>query len=180
MKKIFSFFVLISIFFSQTFLQTWEIFAELPTANFTWGANAYEWVTKYEFVLDLKWSVLEQALKTKKSRLSVKSINSRWEKILWVSNVNEYEEKLVLRLTWKNWKYFDFTNFDYPWTKKFNDISLIEKNWKLKADVIIYVQKDLDYDVYSALWLWLKSAKYLYLWMKRWKPYKKARVIKIK
>jgi len=180
MKKIFSFFVLISVFFSQNIFQIWETFAELPTANFSWWANAYEWAKKYEFVLDLKWSVLEEAVKRNKSRLSVKWKNSRWEDILWVSNVNEFEEKLVLRLTWKNWKYIDFTNFDYPWTKKFHDIYLIKKNWRLKADVIIYIHKDLDYEVYSAFSSWLKSAKYLYLWMKRWKPYKKARSIKIK
>lgn len=176
MKKFFSFFVLISIFFSFT----WKISAELPTADFTWSANAYEWVKKYEFVLDLKWSVIEQTLNSDKSRVSSKWKNSRWETILWALNVNEFEEKLVLRLTSKNWASFDFTNFDYPWTKKFHDIYLIEQNWKLKANVVIYIHNALDFEVGTTFSSWLKSAKYLYLWIKNWKPYKKARVIKIK
>lgn len=181
MKKFFSFLLILSVFFSQNFLQIWEIFAEdnWLSAQFNWDANSFENVTKLEFILDLKWSTLEQWLKADKKRLSKKH-SETWYNILAVSNVNKYEEKLVLRLTWKNNEYIDFVNFDTSYdVRKFHDIVLIEHNWKIKAKVVIYIHQDIDLWVYNVLWLWLKSAKYLYFWIKSWKPYKKARVIKV-
>jgi hypothetical protein len=184
MKKFFSIFLLISIFFSQNFLHIWKVFAEWETwlsAQFSWNANSFENVKKFEFILDLKWSTLEKWIVWNKKRLTKKH-SDNWYDILSVSNINKYEEKLVLRLTWKNKQYIDFVNFNTNQNvKKFHDIALIKHNWKIKAKVVVYVHKNIDSKVYNVLW-WensLVSAKYLYFWIKNWKPYKKARVIKI-
>lgn len=185
MKKFFSSLLILSLFFSQNFLQVWEVFADENwlEAQFTWDSTSFEWVTKLEFILDLKWSILEQWILANKKRLSKKSSES-WYDIIWATNVNKYEEKLVLRLTWVSGQYIDFVNFDTTHNvKKFHDIALIQHNWKIKAKVVIYIHKDIDAEVYNVLTnssvLSLKSAKYLYFWIKSWKPYKKARAIKI-
>ena len=176
MKKIFSIIIAFWIFFSQS----WQILAERSPAQYSWLAKSYENVTKYEFVLDLKWSILDQMLKLNSSRVSILD-NENWYSVLKIKNVNKFEEKLVLRLYWKGWDYIDFVNFDVNWKniKKFNDIELIKQNWKIKAKVVIYVNKTLDYTTYNVLRFWLKSAKYLYFWAKKWKSYKKAKSIKV-
>ena len=176
--------LLIFIFTVWIFFQsnsTWEVFAlwDSASVSYSWGSNSYENVIKYEFILDLKWSILEEWIKRLKSRVSILS-NENWYKILKVKNVTSAEEKLVLRLYWKTNNYVDFVNFDTKeYSEKFNDIELIEYHWKIKAKVVIYVSQELNWNVYSILWNWIKWAKYLYFWLKKWKPYKKARAIKI-
>jgi len=179
MKKILSFLIFSSLLI--TFF--WNVLADDEmTAKFTWWVNSYENVTKLEFILDLKWSSLEQWISYDRQRKIEKEFfYDNWEKykVLNIKNISKYEEKLALRLTWNNGDYIDFVNFDYPWAKKFNDIMLIEHNWKIKAKVVIYVSKDLDVNVYNTLSSWLKSGKYLYYWIKSWKPYKKARAVRV-
>lgn len=179
MKKTLSFFFLLIFTFSSLFNSVYS--EDLSTAEFSWDANSYENVTKLEFILNLDWSVLEQWINADKNRISYKWTDEWWKiKVLSILNVSSYEEKLVLRLTWESNQYVDFVNFDTDWNiKKFHNISLIEQNWKIKAKITIYVNENIDSYVYEILKNWVKSAKYLYFWMKSWKPYKKAKTIKV-
>lgn len=191
MIKIILYIVSILIFTQYAY---WEIWTSVQKVN--WSVDTFENAKYLEFTINLHWSILTENVSIYTDRLSYWS-DSKYN----VKKVKKNEEKLALKLTNKQWNNIYFTNFDSSSSsnnvsKRFHIINLIIENWKIKAVVWIYIHKDLDRDVARLLlskdlsWrdvddsnyrinqadLNLKSASYMFYWLKNKKIWRVIRI----